>query len=525
MRRALVVAVALALAGCGDLFDTKAPQGYACSSTNSCPPGQECVPGEHVCRTPCTQTSTTGMIGPMTNGQCQNIDSGSSGSNSTGWNCDYDHFCRPACNGGGGSSMCGGCSGTDVCDTTINVCRPACAGGCPAGWGCIDFSNSGFQTAGICVGCRPDTGTTFLPPKFADPVYYDAAGSDGAGFVAIGDLGGGHASLVASDDTGNRVNVYASDNTGTLAPPVAYSMGLPSPRQVVILDLTRDGKPDVVVGTVVTGGSSGPVLLPGNGDGTLGAPVQGPRAANVRLITGDFDGDSKPDIAGCGGYNELDVLTSDGAGGMKILSSITLPNAEFQHLGAADFNGDGKLDLWGDDQRGSLSSFINNGAMPPSFGTHTGGNLVGGTRSDAISFDVDGDKKPDMVIVQSMPGGGTSGMIDSLVIAKGDGTGGFSTSGVSNQIVLPALGQVVSGDFDGDGHLDVALLETPSNGKSNIDILSGNGATLIYSESIHIAKDGPLSIAAGDLDGDGKPDLVVGLSTGVVVFMNQSPSR
>ena len=51
MRHALVarvlVASALVAAGCGDLFDAKAPQGYACSSPgNTCPPGQQCVPGE-----------------------------------------------------------------------------------------------------------------------------------------------------------------------------------------------------------------------------------------------------------------------------------------------------------------------------------------------------------------------------------------------------------------------------------------------------------------------------------------------
>ncbi|HEX6838421.1 MAG TPA: FG-GAP repeat protein, partial [Polyangia bacterium] len=64
------------------------------------------------------------------------------------------------------------------------------------------------------------------------------------------------------------------------------------------------------------------------------------------------------------------------------------------------------------------------------------------------------------------------------------------------------------------------------NGKSNVDLLSNDGTKLTWSEQIAIGKGVPFTIAATDLDGDGKPDLVVGLATGgLAVLMNQTPSR
>jgi hypothetical protein len=523
MRAALVVVVALALVGCDKpIFDPKSPEGYTCAATGTpCPPGQQCVPGEHVCRTPCTQTAVFGGGGgPVgTNGQCTNINQNScDNGNCTSYNCDYDHFCRPGCNGVNAGS-CGGCTGTDVCDTSVNICRPSCVGGCATDWGCADFSSTANATGGICLGCRPLATSTLLPPKFADPVFYDA-GNDASEAVVVGNLAGpGPASIVAVNMESNRISVYASDASGVLAAPVQYANGLPSPRSVVVLDLTRDGNLDVVVGTV-TSPMGGPVLLPGNGDGTLGAAIAGPRGPAVHLATGDFDRDGKLDVVGCGGYNELAITTSDGMGGMTTLTTVTSGAAQFIRLGAADLNADGKLDLWADDKVGSIDSFLNNGAKPPGF--PMGMNSSFGTRADELSFDVDGDNKADLILSESMPGGPT-GMQSGLLVAKGNGTGGFMTS--ASQITLPAVGQLASADFDGDGHLDVALLEAQTGGKSSIDILNGDGSSLVYSEILAIGKDMPQSIAAGDVDGDGKPDLVIGLANGVAVLINQTPSR
>ena len=515
MRAALALALAAA-SGCSGLFDVNhVPEGYACSAQNTCPPGQQCVPGEHVCRTPCTQTTMGGMTGPMQNGQCQNIDS----NGSTGYACDYDHFCRPTC--GNSNGTCAGCSGSDVCDPSVNICRPACTGGCPTSWGCVALqgaSNGGGSAT--CIGCRPLATTTVMPPAFAPLVSYAGATTSS---LAVGDLAGtGHADVVTVDGPADKIYVDANDGTGALQSPVGYAVA-PNPFSAVVADMNRDGKADVVV-AVANGPTSYPALFPGNGDHTLGAQLNGPSVPTTELAVGDFDGDGKPDLAiGGSGTGQLSVVTADGMGGLKLLATpASSSTASFVRIGVADFNGDQKLDLWADDEHMGVFPYLNNGASPPGFSMGSSPPTQG-TRTSEAALDADGDGKTDFIVAGSMPTGPNGSMAYSVLVAYNNGGGAFNTT--SNGVSLPAAGALVVADFDGDGRSDAALLETQSMGKSNVDILTDDGKTLIESETIAIPTGVPSSIAVGDLDGDGKPDLVVGLAGGgVAVLINQTPA-
>ena len=273
------------------------------------------------------------------------------------------------------------------------------------------------------------------------------------------------------------------------------------------------------MGTVKTGGG-GPVLLPGNGDGTLGAPVAGAMLPSVQLFTGDFLGDGKLEVGGCGGYNELGVYTTDGAGGIKALSTFANGNEQFVRCGAADFNGDKKLDMWADDMIGGVVSVFSNGATPPGFSLGPMSNFA--SRLSEVVFDWDGDGKADIVVGQQSPTGPMGSLASNVQLGKNMG-GGFNMES-NGTIALPGVGPMVVADFDGDGHLDVALFEKSTNGKSsNVDILSGDGTTLHYSEVIAVSRAAnvPMSIATGDLDGDGKPDLALSSNNGpLAVLMN-----
>ena len=529
MRTALALAavatvVAVAVAGCSDLFHgDKAPEGLTCSSAGTCPPGQQCVPSEHVCRTPCTQTSLASgmMTGPNSNQQCQGLNSGSS---LGGWNCDYDHFCRPSCNSGGLNGTCSGCSGTDVCDTTVNICRPACGLTlCPTGWGCVDVNSvtNGNTTAMVCAGCRPTAMTTFTPPSFAPVVFYDGL-SPQTNPVVVGDLtGGGRPDVLTSDGPGKHLYVFANDGSGGLMPAVSYPVSV-TPFHAVVADMNRDGKPDVVVATA-DAPAGGPVLFPGNGDHTLGAEVAGPMLPTTRLIRGDFDGDGKDDVAACGaGTSQLSIVTSDGAGGLKQLAAFSMNGGatSYVRLGAFDLTGDGHLDLWGDDEHGNIRLFQSNGNAS-SLGFSEVPNLsAAADRFDSASADLDGDGKTDFIWVSAPNATATA----TIGVAKNSGGMIFNTMSSAAQLPLP--GVIAIADFDGDGHVDVAELEAAANGKSNVDILSNDGSRLTFSEQISIGKGGPQSIATTDLDSDGKPDLVIGLGGGgVAVLINNTPAR
>ncbi len=526
MRVALALAFALIASGCSDLFTKdNAPEGYACSPTGTCPPGQQCVASEHICRVPCTQTSMGGSTGPMQNGQCQNVHSNVYGSG-TPYNCDYDHFCRPACMGGNNGGNCAGCQGSDVCDMTVFICRPACGQtACPSTWGCVDVGNGstgGVGTPAMCAGCRPLATTTVMPPAFAPAVFYDGL-STSTNPLAVGDLtGSGRADVITSDGPGKKLYVFANDGTGALAPPVAYPVSL-TPFYAVVADMNRDGKNDVVVATA-SGTQGGPVLYPGNGDHTLGAAVAGPMLPSTRFVVGDFDGDGQPDVAECGmGTSELSVVTANGTGGLKQLAAVSQPggNTSYVRVGALDFNGDKHLDLWGDNEHGGVDAYISNGnATSLGFNEMPTGNVPGG-RYDIINLDIDGDGKLDFV-VDVEDASLNAANPSNVVIVRNLGGGSFVSNNALN-VQLPTAGLLASGDFDGDGHVDVAMLEAQSMGKANVDILTGDGTRLLWSEQISIVKGTPSSIAVADLDGDGKPDIVVGLgSGGVAVLLNQT---
>jgi hypothetical protein len=522
MRGTLVaVALALAAAGCGDLFKTNANEGYTCSPTGTCPPGQQCVPGEHVCRTPCTQTSTGGMI---MSGQCDNIhqpDNGN-GMNTTSYNCDVDHFCRPACNGGAFTGSCGPCAGTDVCDQTVDICRPACGGGCPTSWGCVaEDSGNGGQTAALCLACRPLTPSTFTLPTFAPVVYYGASVPGQHTFsLAVGDLAGnGHPSVIAVDLSGKKIYVFGNNGDGTLTGPTAYAPG-GSPYRATVVDITRDGKADVVVAATPQ-----PVVLAGNGDGTLAVATLGPTIPTTDLVAGDFDNDGKPDVAFCGsGTRQLNLTTADGAGGLKVIATYNAPNnsVSYVRIGAADFNADHKLDLYADDPAFGYAAFLNPGGSTFAFAQGAMNNGGANSRIDSVAFDATGDGNPDLVSILGSAPIGMPSTSWSFQIAAGNSAGAFTAN---MQSPIPGASAIAAGDFDGDGHIDAAIADSvDTTGKNAVHILSNTGTGLAYSAMFPITGGG-FSIAVADLDGDGKPDIIVGMSVGVGVLMNTTPSH
>src|SRR5439155_27338891 len=136
-----------------------------------------------------------------------------------------------------------------------------------------------------------------------------------------------------------KIQFYGNNGDGTLTPPTAYSPG-GSPYHATVVDITRDGKADLVVAT-----TPAPVVFAGNGDGTLAAPKLGPTIPTTDLVAGDFDNDGKPDVAFCdSGTRQLSLTTADGAGGLKVIASYTTPNnaASYIRIGAGDFHDDQK---------------------------------------------------------------------------------------------------------------------------------------------------------------------------------------
>lgn len=215
--------------------------------------------------------------------------------------------------------------------------------------------------------------------SFAPSVQY-AAGSSPQEVVAADLNGDSHQDLVVALNAGMALAVLPGNGDGTFRNPVLYPCSAPngtspdlSPFSVAIADLNRDLRPDVIVGFSATSQTvTGSVAtLLGNASGTLSAPVLyslGPWPANAaHLAVADFNRDGNPDLASANWNDMVFMLTGAGDGTFgSMLLFAGLGRNEY-HPVAADFNGDGAIDVAvsNNSGEGKFRVFLNSACVPP----------------------------------------------------------------------------------------------------------------------------------------------------------------
>ncbi len=324
------------------------------------------------------------------------------------------------------------------------------------------------------------------------PVMY-STGSFNPMSVAVGDLNGdGIPDLVVASQCASSVNcgtgqvsVLLGNGDGTFQSPVPYSTGTGSSYFVVIGDFNGDGSPDLAVAnqTSQTANSTIAILL-GNGDGTFQAPVSYSTGAPsaVFLAAADFNGDGALDlaVANSGTQDSVSILLGNGNGSFQTAAIYGSGGAFVNALAVADFNGDGAPDLavingCASDSNltcsgsGAVGVLLGNGdgtfQAPVSYGS--GGNYA---NSVAIA-DFNGDGIPDLAVGNYGPSaGGSSAGVLSLLLGNGDGTfqpaATFGTGG-------DFTASVAAGDFNQDGQPDVAVINQCSSSGNCVNGVAG----------------------------------------------------
>jgi FG-GAP-like repeat/Bacterial Ig-like domain (group 3)/Chitobiase/beta-hexosaminidase C-terminal domain len=306
------------------------------------------------------------------------------------------------------------------------------------------------------------------------------------------------------------------DGTFTTGPTV-QAAGIQSYPTMIGGDFNGDGKADLAVLSYNGYSISYITVLLGNGDGTFAAPLtgqvynQGAPGGDVilgTLVAADFNGDGKLDLAVVGDYvssGGVTILLGNGDGTFTAAGPNLDVSAGFDLIATGDFNGDGIPDLVTPNYQfgGSPTIFLGKGD-----GTFT---------FKPVSFTL--DYFPTSVVVGDFNGDGILDLafsdLNGVEIALGNGDGTFSETPASPIQVPSELYSLQAGDFNNDGKVDLAGLDDYFD---QIVILLGNGdgtfAVTTTTPGVNASPDGPHQIAAADFNEDGVPDLAM-LTDGV----------
>jgi hypothetical protein len=368
------------------------------------------------------------------------------------------------------------------------------------GDGRIDLATLGRASIYVLLG--NGDGTFQAPKEYASGLL--------ASTLVAGDFtGDGRLDLATGGVRLNGISVLLNNGDGTFAEKQQAEFG-PSfrsqPRSLVAADFNGDGRLDLA--TANTGSNDISVLL-GNGDGTF-QPQQLYAAGNgpVALVAGDFNGDGRLDLAVAHFLdNMVSVLLGNGDGTFQPAVEYAAGNEPFA-LVAGDFNGDGKLDLAvldGGDANGNgtgVSMLLGNGD-----GTFRPAKLyaAGNGPDSLVAGDFNGDGNLDLAVVDSGDANG-NGTGVSMLLGNGDGTFQAPKFFAAPGVGYAGPASLVAGDFNGDGRLDLATL----NGFNDISVLLGNGDGTFRAQETIATGSFPIPLVAGDFNGDGRLDLATG---------------
>lgn len=270
------------------------------------------------------------------------------------------------------------------------------------------------------------------------------------------------------------------------------------------------------------------------------------------LVVADLDGDHRPDVAAPGLFSDDLTLLWNAGGELAFVVRIPLPGGPLAAV-SADFDEDGVPDLAVSlPTAGRVRLLRGEGG----FGFRTGAEVAVDAPGAIAHGDLDGDGHEDLAVARYEDG--------RLLVLHGDGAAGLTRP--REMDAAPGVSAVTVADVDGDGRMDVGLTATDD---ASLHLYLGSGAgrtsrvpawpsalaaanldedpalelvgtahlgnvvfvaSLEGADAVAIAEtstSGPIAVAVGDLDADGRPDAVVTnkFANSVTVLLNNGAGR
>ncbi|MGH8398144.1 MAG: FG-GAP-like repeat-containing protein [Gammaproteobacteria bacterium] len=354
--------------------------------------------------------------------------------------------------------------------------------------------------------------------------------------VTAADLNGdGKPDLIIANAHSNTVSVYLNTTApGATMPSFSaqYSFATGAgPASVITADINGDGKPDIIVANE---GDFASVLLNTTPTGAITPSFAAQQSLDVYLsvsvTVADINGDGKPDLIFADSTGGGDVLLNTTPTGSLTVSFTDqpIPAGLFSaSVTVADLNNDGKPDIIvsADSQDNNVYVFLNTtapGATIPTFAPRQS-FPTGITPQSVRTADINGDGRPD-IIVANQNGDTVSVLLNTTA------PGAAIPSFAAQQIYDAGDGEygLSVADVNGDGRPDIIVTNYGSDAVSILLNITAPGATtpsFITTQSFATGY-GSFSIATADLNNDGKPDIIVGnyFSNTVSVLLNTTPA-
>ncbi|MBI3784054.1 MAG: VCBS repeat-containing protein [Deltaproteobacteria bacterium] len=343
-----------------------------------------------------------------------------------------------------------------------------------------------------------------------------------AGFMssgaAAGDFDGdNHVDLAVSNEFSNDVTIFKGDGHGSLTKVQTLQAG-DGPIAIVAHDLNGDGKLDLAV---TNSNADSISVFVGASGGTFGSArvfstgtlIGTPRG----LALADVDADGHLDLVAVNNFSwDAAVLYGDGTAHFAP-ARLFVADAEPAGVVAGDLNGDGAADVVAITQGGGNTPTVATLLSRGDGSLVAVENLpVDDNPSSVVCADVDDDGRADVIVGHS----GTDSIPGTVRISLSQSSGGF-VQAPSLQVTGKETGVgVAAGDFNGDGRLDIALVNRKP---ANVAVFLGGKKGGFGTMKAYDISASANAVVAGDWNRDGRTDLAVvqqgGAQGGVVEIL------